>query len=131
MAKYIPLFLISIIITGCARTTLLMEMEGVEPLLGEATGSLVHGSFELENMQGLACKGSYNPYSQSRKLKAKVQCSDGRTGEVIVLRTGRNLVNGSGTGILSDGTKFRVLLGDMVHYRGAQGYWDKVETEEK
>ena len=58
-------------------------------------------------------------------LKTKVSCSDGRYGEVMVMRTGPNLMNGSGEGVLNDGTKFKVLMGDAIHYRNAQDIWEK------
>lgn len=42
-----------------------------------------------------------------------------------VLRTGINLTDGSGFGTLSDGTEIKILLGNMIHYAGAEGYWHK------
>jgi hypothetical protein len=38
-------------------------------------------------------------------------------------------MNGSGVGKLNDGTKMRILMGDMVHYRNAQGVWDKADVD--
>jgi hypothetical protein len=36
-------------------------------------------------------------------------------------------MNGSGEGRLNDGTAFRVLLGEMAHYRDAMGVWEKAK----
>lgn len=101
--------------------------DGTEPLIGEAVASLSSGAFEASNLNGFSCNGTYDQYSQSRTLKVKIKCSDGRIGNIIISRTGPNLMNGSGVGKLNDGTKFRVLLGEMVHYRNAQGIWDKAK----
>ena len=127
--NYFIVLLFSLFITACSvRTGVLVEVsDGTEPLIGEAVASLASGVFEASNLDGFSCGGTYDQYSQSRMLKVNVKCNDGRTGEVIVSRTGPNLMNGSGIGKLSDGTKFRVLLGDMVHYRNAQGMWEKVK----
>lgn len=116
-------------ITGCSvRTGILVEVsDGTKPLMGEAVASMSSGVFEASNMEGFTCNGTYDQWSQSRMLKTKVTCNDGRYGEVVLLRTGPNLMNGSGEGKLNDGTLFRVLLGDMVHYRDAQGVWEKAK----
>ena len=123
------ILLFVLLISSCSvRTGILVEVsDGTEPLIGEAVASLVSGTFEASNLDGFSCEGTYDQYSQSRMLKVKVQCNDGRKGKVIISRTGPNLMNGSGIGKLNDGTKFRVLLGDMVHYRNAQGVWDKAK----
>lgn len=119
----------AILLSGCAvRTGILVEVsDGTKPLMGEAVATMASGTFQASNLDGLVCDGTYDQWSQSRTLKTKVQCNDGRYGEVVVLRTGPNLMNGSGEGRLNDGTVFRVLLGDMVHYRNAQGVWEKAK----
>lgn len=116
-------------LTGCAvRTGLLVEVsDGTKPLMGEAVATVVSGTFQVSNLEGYICNGSYNQWTQSPILKTKVSCSDGRYGEVMVMRTGPDLMNGSGEGVLNDGTKFRVLMGDMVHYRNTQGVWEKAK----
>jgi len=58
-------------------------------------------------------------------LDVTIKCNDGRTGVARVLRTGSNLKDGSGFGTLSDGTEVKILLGNMIHYAGAEGYWHK------
>jgi hypothetical protein len=131
MRRIHPLFLAFAFFTlpGCAvRTGLLVEVPGVgEPLMGEAVATVVSGTFHVSNLEGYTCDGKYNQWTQSSMLKTQVSCSDGRYGEVMVMRTGPNLMNGSGEGLLNDGTKFKVLIGDMVHYRNAQGIWEKTK----
>lgn len=108
------------VLSGCVRTPVLMELPGneEESLYGEAVGGPVgNGSFEVSSLQGLSCKGTYNSLSQSRSLKVEFTCTDGRTGQAIVTRSGANLTNGSGTGQLSDGQKVRILIGEFVHLR--------------
>jgi len=119
----------TLLVSGCAvRTGLLVEVsDGTKPLMGEAVATVVSGTFEVTNLEGYSCTGTYNQWTQSPMLKTNVSCSDGRHGEVMVMRTGPNLMNGSGEGVLNDGTKFRVLMGDMVHYRNTQGVWEKAK----
>ena len=127
--KNLAAMILSVLLCGCSvRTGILLEVsDGSKPLLGEAVASLSSGTFEASNLDGLMCKGKYDQWSRSPRLSTKVECNDGRFGEVIVLRTGPNLENGSGEGKLNDGTTFRVLLGDMAHYRDAQGIWEKTK----
>ena len=119
----------AILLSGCAaRTGILVEVsDGSKPSLGEAIATMSSGTFQASNLDGLVCDGIYDQWSQSRTLKTKVQCSDGRHGEVLVLRTGQNLMNGSGEGRLNDGTALKILLGDLAHYRDAQGVWEKAK----
>ncbi len=113
-------------LVGCVRTgIMIIEKGSKEPLMGSATGSLVIGSFYVENTTGLECKGSYNPLNMDPLLDVSLKYNDGKTGSARVLKTGTNLTNGSGSGDLSDGTEFKILLGDMIHYAGAEGYWHK------
>jgi len=109
-----------VLLTGCVRTPVLMELPNNEEqsLYGEAVaGPVGNGSFEVSSLQGLSCEGTYNSLSQSRSLRVEFTCNDGRTGQAIITRSGRNLRNGSGTGELSDGQKVRILIGDVVHLR--------------
>ena len=121
--------LIAFLIAGCTvRTGILVEVsDGTKPLLGEAIATFTSGTFQVENLDGLRCEGTYDQWTESPMLKTEVNCSDGRSGEVMLLRTGPNLKNGSGEGLLNDGTKFKVLMGDMVHYRNTQGIWEKAK----
>jgi hypothetical protein len=108
------------VLTGCVRTPVLMELPDneEESLYGEAVGGPIgNGSFEVSSLQGLYCEGIYNSMSQSRSLRVEFTCNDGRTGQAIITRSGTNLTNGSGTGVLSDGQKVRILIGDVVHQR--------------
>jgi hypothetical protein len=127
--KVVTFLVVGLMLTGCAvRTGILVNVgDGSKPLLGEAVATVASGTFKATNLDGLVCDGTYDQWSQSPALRVEVTCNDGRRGQVIVLRTGRNLANGSGEGRLNDGTVFRVLLGDMAHYQGAEGVWKKAD----
>ena len=112
----------SIAFAGCAYSPITMNIEDTEDLLlGEAGGGL----FKAVSLKNLSCEGTYSLLSQSHHLHVSFACSDGRTGNAQVLRTGHALRNGSGIGVLNDGKRVRILIGDMVHYRDAQGVWEK------
>ena len=105
-------------LSGCISTPLLAEFsDGTVEVAGEANASLVSGEFQASNDKGLSCNGTYNQFDHSTRLTVKIICSDGRNGTATVLRTGKNLVNGSGTGVLNDGTRIRILIGDAIIYR--------------
>lgn len=109
-------------LSACVHTPILMEVTGEQQqsLYGEAVSGVVgNGSFEVSSLHGLSCKGTYNSLSQSRSLKVDFTCNDGRTGQAIIVRSGSNLTKGSGVGELSDGTKVRIFIGDVVHLRQA------------
>lgn len=126
MKKEIMLSLSAILLTGCVHTGIMVLEKGKEqPLMGNATGSLFSGTFEASDTKGFSCKGKYNPLNSDPMLDVTMTCSDGRTGTARVLRSGPELTNGSGFGKLSDGTEVKILLGDMIHYTGAEGYWHK------
>lgn len=120
------------VMSGCSvRTGLLVDVADVEkPLMGEAVASLSSGRFTVSNMDGYVCEGTYDQFTQSPMLQTDVSCSDGRHGKVMVMRTGPNLINGSGEGVLDDGTKFKVLMGEAIHHRDSQGIWEKVKTDD-
>lgn len=117
----------SLSLAACVYTPVAMQIEGTgeAALLGEAGG----GGFELENLDGLECEGTYNLLSGDKVLITDIECSDGRTGKVQVVRTGRNLTNGSGVGRLSDGSTVKILLGDNVHNQLAKGVYEKVDAK--
>lgn len=123
----------ALLLSGCVvRTGLLVSINNERsPMMGQAVATLISGKFEVSNLKGDSCKGTYNQYTQTPVLKVSVKCNDGRYGQVMVLRTGPNLTNGSGEGELNDGTKVKVLMGDMIHYVNAQGLWDKTRDTKK
>jgi|SaaInlV_200m_DNA_5_1039737.scaffolds.fasta_scaffold11033_2 hypothetical protein len=127
--KLFSIVIILISISACSsRTGILVEVsDGTKPLIGEAVATLSSGTFEVSNLDGYSCNGTYDQWSESKMLKVKVKCNDDRHGNAIILRTGKNLMNGSGEGKLNDGTTFKIWLGDMVHYRNAQGFFDKAK----
>ncbi|WP_153011440.1 hypothetical protein [Type-D symbiont of Plautia stali] len=116
-----------LLLSGCSVSTgLVVQTEDQkEPLMGTATASLIRGDFYVENVSGLSCSGKYNQFTTSPMLKVAFTCSDGRSGAAQVMRYGPNLENGSGSGKLSDGTRFRILIGDATSQASQQGYWSK------
>lgn len=126
MKKVLAVALGVMVLSGCVHTGIMVLEKGQkEPLMGNATGSLFSGTFEASNTKGLRCDGKYNPLTQDPMLDVNLKCNDGRTGTARVMRTGSNLTDGSGFGTLSDGTEVKILLGNMIHYAGAEGYWHK------
>jgi len=101
---------------GCSvKTALLVKVaDNPSPLIGEATASLSEGTFMVENRAGLKCNGTYNQWETSSLLKVRVNCNDGRYGNVTIIRSGDNKQNGSGEGALNDGTTFKVYMGDLA-----------------
>ena len=124
MKRILPILLLTL--SGCVsvRTGIVVDREGQKsPLIGESLATLTRGDFSASTLDGYTCGGTYDQFTQSPSLKVDVKCSDGRYGKVIVLRTGPSLTNGSGEGRLNDGTRFKVLLGDMAHYSATKGIW--------
>jgi len=112
----IPILFSGIILSGCSvKTPLLVKVSNSQkPLVGEAVASLSEGTFKVENTEGLRCQGTYNQWETSSLLKVHVTCNDGRYGNVTVIRSGDYKQNGSGEGVLNDGTAFRVYMGDLA-----------------
>ena len=104
------------ILSGCSvKTALLVKVaNNPTPLIGEAVATLTEGTFMVENMNGFRCNGTYNQWETSPLLKVHVTCNDGRYGDVTVIRSGSSKQNGSGEGVLNDGTAFRVYMGDLA-----------------
>mgnify|MGYP001565839679 CR=1 FL=1 len=97
-------------------------------LIGEFDGSLalIHGSPKNAEIQ--ATDGSFTCIGKSttgefstdfRKNKVRhlfnFTCDDGSTGQVILIITmwGNGQAQGVGTGVLSNGSKIKVVVGDM------------------
>lgn len=126
MKKYLAAGIMTLSLSGCVHTGIMVLEKGKqEPLMGNAIGSLFSGTFEASNTKGFSCKGKYNPLDSNPMLDVTMTCNDGRTGTARVLRTGSALTDGSGFGKLNDGTEVKILLGNMIHYAGAEGYWHK------
>lgn len=125
MKKTIPFIIL--MLSGCStQTGLVVQTEDQkEPLMGTATASLTRGDFFVENVSGLSCSGKYDQFTTTPMLKVNMTCSDGRSGVAQVMRYGMNLENGSGDGKLSDGTRFKVLIGAAISQASQQGYWQK------
>lgn len=103
----------ALLLSGCITSDILVDVDNhPEKLTGMATGNFLTATFYAEDSQGLLCTGAYNWYDTARYLEANFQCSDGRSGKVYIDRYGDYNENGSGKGVLNDGTKLRVYLGD-------------------
>lgn len=127
LLKSIVLFISSVLIASCSnptvRTDVLVKLANSnKPLVGEAvaSASAPRGTFKVSNLEGLTCNGTYNHRSQSKLLKTNINCSDGRKGQVEVVRSGPQLSNGYGKGKLNDGTTFTVQIGKLT--RSARTY---------
>lgn len=103
---------------------MVLEKGKDEPLMGTATGSLFSGKFEASNTKGLSCNGKYDPLDSNPMLDVSMTCNDGRAGTARIMRTGSSLTDGSGYGKLNDGTEVKIFLGKMVHFGGAESYWE-------
>ncbi len=129
--KLLATLTVTTLSAGCSIHTGVVAQfsDDTSSMIGESTANLVQGDFSVSNTAGVYCTGTYNQYSTSAKLKATVKCSDGRFGDVIVLRSGDNLMNGSGIGTLNDGTRIRILLGDTIHQANAGNIWEEAKLQ--
>lgn len=97
-------------------------------LMGEFDGSLalIHGSPKNATIQAtdgtLKCSGSSTTGDFKTDMRKNVvthmfnmQCSNGATGQLILKITLRGDGNASGAGVgnMSDGSKLKVIVGDM------------------
>ena len=103
-----------------------------ELLMGTFDGSiaLIHGSTKEASIsvtdgrlscEGISMTGKFSTDMSKNKVRHtfKVSCNDGRTGVVVASITARPdgygaRVNGTGIGSLSDGSKVRVVFGEMT-----------------
>ena len=81
---------------------------------GSATGAIDGGTFQVTNLDGLTCNGTYDSLDRSPTITGNVVCSDGRHGKVLITRD-TTLRNGSGHGKMNDGTTFKFMFGHMVN----------------
>lgn len=95
---------------GCSITqpVAVITTDG-QVLRGSTTASMSGGTFEATNGR-LTCAGTYDAFSQSVTLTAKVTCNDGRTGFVIATREA-GLQSGAGRIRLSDGSEADFVFG--------------------
>ena len=93
--KLILVVIATIAATTCAYAPIALEFSSEETaLLGDAGG----GKFNFSNLDGLTCSGEYSLLSKSPAIQTYISCNDGKTGRILVLRTGSALTNGSGVG---------------------------------
>jgi hypothetical protein len=65
----------------------------------------------------LSCEG-YADYNENttRQIEMPINCSDGSTGNAIIVlnpSSVRNMISGVGKGTLSNGKKFRIVIGQL------------------
>ena len=106
----------------------------IDTLMGTFDGALsvVHGDTKVASLEvtdgettctGTSTNGKYSTNGVRNKIRHnfKINCNDGRTGVVSVTINARPdgglgglRANGVGVGNLSDGSKLRVVIGEMI-----------------
>jgi hypothetical protein len=71
------------------------------------------GSFTLKNLEGLTCQGHYPMVAMTSTIEMHMHCSDGRTGRILMSLNKSDPATGYGQGQFSDGSKFRVFMGNV------------------
>ncbi|GLK78043.1 hypothetical protein GCM10008171_32970 [Methylopila jiangsuensis] len=102
-------------LAACSHTTpAAVRMTDGRLLTGTATAALSAGTFEVvDPASRLRCFGNYDQFSSSIELSAPVTCSDGRVG-VIRLTRSPDLLSGSGTVTMTDGSVGNVAFGSLA-----------------
>jgi hypothetical protein len=77
---------------------------------GTTTASLKEGTFSVTG-GGITCSGTYDPLNSSKRIEAKVTCTDGKIGVIYVVRDNNNL-GGIGTAEFTDGTTGTFVFGE-------------------
>jgi hypothetical protein len=133
MKNLLPLFLSSII-AGCAvNPDVAMKLEKspqtFRVLMGEFEGALalIHGSIKNAKITAtdgeVSCTGESNNGEFKTDMRKNVvthvfdmKCSTGETGKLILKITlsGGGNASGAGVGNMSDGSKLKVVVGDMA-----------------
>lgn len=132
--KILILIFITFFSVGCAvNPDVAMKLEkspeDFRVMMGEFDGSLalIHGSPENATIHATDGEVSCTGTSNSGKFKTdmrkniithlfNIECSTGATGQMILKITARPNGNtyGAGVGNMSDGTKLKVVIGDMA-----------------
>lgn len=108
-------FAVAPLLSACITSNIVVNVDNrPEKLAGMAIGNFLTATFYAEDSTGLLCTGSYNWYDTAQYMEADFQCSDGRSGKAYIERYGDYNQHGLGEGVLSDGTKLQVYLGDEV-----------------
>ena len=100
--------------TGCASYTYHAPIVGQDsegnPMAGSFSVSTEAGSFWVQAPGGARCSGSYDPMTLVPTIVAHGVCTDGRTGEVVITRSG---LSGTAIAKFSDGSTGQYVFGDM------------------
>ena len=130
--KFIILIL-SVVLTGCAMNPdVAMKLErspsDFKILMGEFDGSLalIHGSPKNATIRAtdgeITCDGKSNTGKFKTDMRKNVvthlfnlSCNNGATGQMILKITmwGNGSAQGAGVGQMSDGSKLKIVVGDM------------------
>ncbi len=112
---------IPLLLTGCAVTMPVTgSIGGKDDFMGTATATLSDGTLQVVSQSGLTCTGTLTRPSLVQGT-GTIQCSDGRTGHFVFVKTNEN--GGTGIGSLSDDSKIRFSFGNDM--RGATVHCNK------
>jgi hypothetical protein len=105
--------ILSTLLSACSATVPAsgITSDGIS-FAGTTTASLTEsGKFSVTGTNGVTCSGTYDAFDTSKRFKAPVSCTDGRTGEIDVVRNndGRG---GIGDVTFSDGTTGNFVFGE-------------------
>jgi len=114
-----------ILLSGCSvNTTIAMKLQ--QPTKPDTTlvgNLLINGGYsktiQFKVTDGyLQCNGVSETFKAVRDENtiniSNIKCSDGRTGSISLTPSYGNPPRGLGTGRLDDGTKLKVLVGDLA-----------------
>ena len=98
---------------------LMGEFEGALALVhGNPANAKIHATDGSYNCDGISTNGKFETDFKKNKVSHLFSfvCDNGAKGQVIIKITMRGDGNayGVGTGVLSDGTKMKVVVGDMA-----------------
>jgi hypothetical protein len=109
--KKLVVFALSILLSGCAYQSMYAKFENDGPLL---QGSVTNGSqFKIRNIDDFSCSGQYPFLIVDPTVMIAITCSDGRSGNILLTLNEPDFTKGWGQGELSDGTKFKVFVGNV------------------
>jgi hypothetical protein len=93
------------------------KMDTGETFKGSSVASRDGGHFSVQSSRhSVKCFGTYDPKDRQPTVTLPVKCSDGRTGQAEVTRA-PDLMFGSGTVKLSDGSTGRLAVGKVRKYQ--------------
>jgi hypothetical protein len=108
-----------IVLSACASLEFRFPVEG--RMGGVGTKGLAtasgggNGMFYIDVPGGGRCSGAYDSLNRDPVLTLRIECDDGRTGQITVTRK-PDLINGVAVGTLSDGTRGQFVFGRNISY---------------